>query len=281
MAVAVKQNLLIGALKDLISFGRTLLENVQKDIAEGGSSLETAHQKMSVLLGLMSAEAKFFDSIEKKKCYRDTSIFTIPTAEVRDHVESFLQLEVEWDSFLKRLDVQMQMSDTVLSHCPAAQTLSSDTWLVHVQTKENVSLGQYLGKGENLLLNLLEAQSVRVLVVSYGCLEGATFWLDQTGTEFDMLFDEERAVYRTLGLGSSFAKVMKFKSLLHYSELLAMNRPFPEVPPQFIDDLFQMGGDFVLDEGGKVIFSYRCISPVDRPSAAQILAAVSAHAGLS
>lgn len=114
----------------------------------------------------------------------------------------------------------------------------------------NVSLGQYLGKGENLLLvllrhfgwqpwrdhltelrkskvrepdtyenkyrhprhvvwiintavfcsqffllqSLLEAQSVRVLVVSYGCLEGAAFWLDQTGTEFDMLFDEERTV---------------------------------------------------------------------------------------
>lgn len=123
---------------------------------------------------------------------------------------------------------------------------------------------------------------MRVLVVSYGSLEGATFWLDQTGTEFDMLFDEERAVYQAFSLGSSFAKVMKFKSLLHYSEFMVMNRQFPEVPPQFIDDLFQMGGDFVLDEGGKVIFSYRCKSPVDRPSPAQILGAVSAHvSGLS
>uniref|UniRef100_A0A8C1VZV4 Uncharacterized protein n=1 Tax=Cyprinus carpio TaxID=7962 RepID=A0A8C1VZV4_CYPCA len=128
-----------------------------------------------------------------------------------------------------------------------------------------------------LTQKLLEAQSLRVLVVSYGSLEGATFWLDQTGYEFDMLLDAERAVYQVFGLGSSLSKVMKFKLMLHYSEILVMNRQLPDVPPQFLDDLFQMGGDFVLDQGGKVIFSYRCKSPVDRPSVPQILAAVSAH----
>lgn len=118
---------------------------------------------------------------------------------------------------------------------------------------------------------------MRVLVVSYGSLEGATFWLEHTGYEFDMLLDAERAAYQAFGLGSSISKVMKFKLLLHYSEMLVMNRQLPDVPPQFIDDLFQMGGDFVLDQGGEVIYSYRCKSPVDRPSVSQILAAVSAH----
>lgn len=124
---------------------------------------------------------------------------------------------------------------------------------------------------------LLEAQSLRVLVVSYGSLEGATFWLEQTGFEFDMLLDTERTVYKMFGLGSSMSKVMKFKLMFHYSEIMAMNRTLPEMPPQFIEDLFQMGGDFVLEQDGKVIFSYRCKSPVDRPSATQILATVSAH----
>lgn len=45
-----------------------------------------------------------------------------------------------------------------------------------------------------LIQKLLEAQSLRVLVVSYGSLEGATFWLDHTGYEFDMLLDAERVV---------------------------------------------------------------------------------------
>ncbi len=47
-------------------------------------------------------------------------------------------------------------------------------------------------------------------------------------------------MYQVLGLGSSISKVMKFKLLLHYSEMLVMNRQLPDVPPQFIDDLFQV-----------------------------------------
>lgn len=155
--VEVDQNILTGALKDLIAFVRTSLENVEKDVAKGGSLLETAHQKINILFGLMSAGAKFFNSLGVKNIKEAESIWEqfFQITEVRDNVESLLQLEVEWDSFLKCLDVQMQMSDTVLSEFPAAQTLSADTRLTHVQTKENVSLGQYMGKGENLLLVLL------------------------------------------------------------------------------------------------------------------------------
>lgn len=47
-------------------------------------------------------------------------------------------------------------------------------------------------------------------------------------------------VYQAFGLGSSISKVMKFKLLLHYSEILVMNRQLPDVSPQFIDDLFQV-----------------------------------------
>ncbi|KAI4892445.1 hypothetical protein NFI96_028548, partial [Prochilodus magdalenae] len=121
---------------------------------------------------------------------------------------------------------------------------------------------------------LLEAQSVQVLVVSYGSLEGAEFWLAQTGYGFDMVFDPERKVYQAFSLGSSFAKVIKFDNMLRYSEFHVAKRSFPQVPSEFIDDLFQMGGNFVLDEGGAVIFSHRCQNPVDRPSAEHILAAL-------
>ncbi|KAK2883699.1 hypothetical protein Q8A67_017336 [Cirrhinus molitorella] len=278
MATDEVQNALILALKELIGLGRTSLENVEKDVAKGGSWEDIVDKKIRPLFGLMSAGAKFFNSLGVKNQKEAESLWEqfFQNTEIRDNVEALLQLEVEWDSFLKRLDVQIQMSDTVLSQRPAVQTLSSDTRFIHVQTKENVSLDQYLKKGENLLLKLLDAQSLRVLVVSCGSLEGAMFWLDQTGYGFDMLLDAERAVYQAFSLGSSISKVMKFKLMLHYSEIL-VNRKLPEVPPQFIGDLFQMGGDFVVDQDGKVIFSYRCKSPVDRPSVTQILAAVSAH----
>lgn len=123
----------------------------------GGTLLDIANRKIRPLFGLMSAGAKFLNSLGVKNIKEAESIWEdfFQITEVRDNVESLLQLEVEWDTFLKRLDDQMKMSDTVLSQCPAAQMLSSDTQLINVQTKENVTLGQYLGKGENILLVLL------------------------------------------------------------------------------------------------------------------------------
>ncbi|KAK7133456.1 hypothetical protein R3I94_015366 [Phoxinus phoxinus] len=157
MATEVDQNTLIRALKEFKRFGRTALDNVENDVVKGGSSQENVNKKIRPLFGLMSAGAKFFNCLGVKNQKEAESLWEqfFQITEVRDDVEGLLQLEVEWDSFLKHLDVQMQMSDTILSQCPAAQTLSSDSRFMHVQTKENVSLSQYLGKGENLLLVLL------------------------------------------------------------------------------------------------------------------------------
>lgn len=120
----------------------------------------------------------------------------------------------------------------------------------------------------------LEARSVRVVVVSYGCLEGAQVWLQQTGCKFDMLLDPQRQIYKTFGLGSSYAKVMKFGTMLQYSEFVVQHRSFPDVPPQFLGDIYQMGGDFLLDEGGKVIFSHTSKTPIDRPKMGDLLAGI-------
>lgn len=56
----------------------------------------------------------------------------------------------------------------------------------------------------------------------------------------DWSVDDGSQVYQVFGLGSSVSKVMKFKLMLHYSEILVMNRQLPDVPPQFLDDLFQV-----------------------------------------
>lgn len=40
----------------------------------------------------------------------------------------------------------------------------------------------------------LEARSVRVLVVSFGSVEGAQIWLEQTGCSFEMVLDPQRKV---------------------------------------------------------------------------------------
>lgn len=120
----------------------------------------------------------------------------------------------------------------------------------------------------------LDAQSVRVLVVSFGSLEGSRLWLEQTGCTFNIVLDPHRMIYQSFGLVSSYARVMKFDCLLKYSEYGAVDRNFPDVPPNLLEDIYQMGGDFMLDERGTVMFRYPCKNPLDRPNVEHILKAV-------
>lgn len=128
---------------------------------------------------------------------------------------------------------------------------------------------------------LLEARSVRVLVVSFAGVEGAKLWLEQTGCTFTMLLDPQRKIYRSFGLGSSYAKVMKFSCLLQYSEYSAAQRDLPDIPPRLLEDIYQMGGDFLLDDAGSVLLSHPCKNPLDRPSLPDILQAADSAGSFS
>lgn len=120
---------------------------------------------------------------------------------------------------------------------------------------------------------LLEARSVRLLVVSFASMEAAQVWLEQTGSTLNTVLDRQRKVYRRFGLGSSYAKVMKFSCLLRYSEYGAVDRDFPDIPPRLLEDIYQMGGDFLLDDAGKVLLCHPCKTPLDRPTVTDILEA--------
>ncbi|KAM7376240.1 hypothetical protein PAMP_005983 [Pampus punctatissimus] len=167
--------------------------------------------------------------------------------------------------------------------------------------KRAVTLQKYLGKGKKILLVLirqfscllcrlhlkdleknkrsLDAHSVEVVVISFGCQEGASHWLQETSCQYDMLLDPDRKVrgqhqmYSAFGLGASLKKVLNFGNMLRYAEYVADNLEFPRGLASIQDDMFQLGGDFVLDEHGRVLFSHCCQSPIDRPSVEDILSA--------
>lgn len=120
---------------------------------------------------------------------------------------------------------------------------------------------------------VLKARSVKVLVVAFGSVEGAQMWFEQTGCNYNMVLDPQRTVYRSFGLGSSYAQVMKFGCLLQYGEYGAVDRDFPDVPPRLLEDIYQMGGDFLLDDAGKVLLCHPCKTPFDRPTVNDILQA--------
>uniref|UniRef100_V9L2L5 Selenoprotein L n=1 Tax=Callorhinchus milii TaxID=7868 RepID=V9L2L5_CALMI len=122
--------------------------------------------------------------------------------------------------------------------------------------------------------SLLDAVPIKVIVISFGCQEGALRWLQETGCQYNMLLDPSRKLYHAFGLGISVEKVWNVNVLNYYAEQKVASRPLPKQFENIIDDPHQLGGDFGLDQNGKVIFFHPSQSSTDRPSLSEILSAL-------
>ena len=88
---------------------------------------------------------------------------------------------------------------------------------------------------------------------------------------FPVLADEIRAVYHAYGLRrGSWWRVWGLSSVRAYGRLLRRGRRL-ERPT---DDTLQLGGDFVVDQDGRLAYAYRSTGPDDRPSVDDLLDAV-------
>ncbi|XP_016519343.1 selenoprotein L isoform X2 [Poecilia formosa] len=273
--VSVSEETLTGALSLLVSLGQILLQNAQQEAA---ASLQTfVPHKITTLFGLITAGENFYRRIGVKTKGEAEAVWQklYHHPAVREQVEELLKLENEWDSFLQSVDKDLQMTDEQLSGANPADSLSPDFVFTDARSKESVTLGQFLGQKLLLVLignfgwvpcrdhvaeleanqTLLEAQSVQVMVVSFGSVEGAQLWLEQTGCTFEMMLDSQRKVYRSFGLGSSFSKVLKFGCLMQLSEFSAADRDFPDFPHRLLEDIYQ---------GVKIVFT--AVSSVMRGS---------------
>ena len=56
------------------------------------------------------------------------------------------------------------------------------------------------------ILELFSDKNVAVVVVSFGAIQGARNWLEQTECGFPMFLDPERKLYKAFGLHRSLAK---------------------------------------------------------------------------
>ncbi|KAJ8270705.1 hypothetical protein GJAV_G00118290 [Gymnothorax javanicus] len=273
-------DVLVNALSDFLSAARKQLNETKNECSKGHPP-EKVSEIICGLFGSVVPAASFFTSLSVKSRVEAEELWktAYSRAEVRDRVEDFLQLEEDWDAFLQSQDAEQHKSDTLLRQDLKAGSLIGEMALTDARTGKTVNLAQYLGKGERLLLletnqGLLDAQSVRVLVVSFNGLEGAQCWLQETGCKYDMLLDPERKMYAAFGLGASYTKVFNFDTMLKYAEYMVLGRQFPQARSQFVSDFYQMGGDFVLDESGRVIYSQASQTPMNRPAIAEILAGI-------
>jgi len=114
-----------------------------------------------------------------------------------------------------------------------------------------------------------EALNGEVIVVSFGNVEGAKKWLQDTNCEFRMFVDPARLLYNAFGLKRSVAKVWRISALVFYAEQKRAGRKLVAMFEE--DDLTQMGGDFVFDKDGTLSLVYRSKVSTDRPSVEDLL----------
>ena len=94
---------------------------------------------------------------------------------------------------------------------------------------------------------------------------------------FPAVADPSRAAYQAFGLGrTSWAALLRPGVVFRYLRLVfrggRLRRPYKG------EDVLQLGGDFVLDRRGRVVYAYRSAEPTDRPSVQDLLRVVRAAA---
>lgn len=112
-----------------------------------------------------------------------------------------------------------------------------------------------------------------MLVVSFTPPAKAAAYLAKYPAPFPVVCDPEREAYRRFGLGrATWLRLFRPHAILGY--LRFMLRGWLPQKPMKKDDPLQLGGDFVLDAHGRIVFAHPSQDPVDRPSGKELLAVV-------
>ncbi len=115
-----------------------------------------------------------------------------------------------------------------------------------------------------------------VLMVSFEPPERVAWFGEGEAWPYPVLSDLARRAYAAFGLRRGAAgRVWSWDTARAYLR----GRGAGRVPRAPHGDLAQLGGDFVIDPAGTIVFAHRSENPDDRPPVQSILAAVRRAAG--
>jgi hypothetical protein len=116
-----------------------------------------------------------------------------------------------------------------------------------------------------------ELGDATVALITFTRVRNLRGYRSRLGLPFPVLADEDRAVYRAYGLGRGpWWRVYGWRTLTRYAQLLRGGRRL-ERPTE---DTLQLGGDFVVDRDGALVFAHRSKGPDDRPEVDDLIRAV-------
>jgi hypothetical protein len=124
-----------------------------------------------------------------------------------------------------------------------------------------------------LQLEAFQHLNGQVVAVSFTPPGRVAAFLSAHPLPFPAFSDPERKAYRTFSLGRTSWGAMLHPRVLWGYLKFTWRGTRPEKPEPG-EDLFQLGGDFVLDGAGRLVFAYPSKTSTDRPSVAVLLDAV-------
>lgn len=117
-----------------------------------------------------------------------------------------------------------------------------------------------------------------VLAVSFSPPERVATFLKMQPLPFPALADPTLTAYHDFELGrTSWSGLLGPRIVGRFATM--MLRGWLPRKPAAEDDIYQLGGDFVLDRNRRLTFAHRSADPTDRPALADLLRAVRAAVG--
>lgn len=123
----------------------------------------------------------------------------------------------------------------------------------------------------------LERRGIAVAVVSFAEPAKLVHYQEQHRWPFLLLADPQRKAYAAFTLRRlSWWRVFSPRTLRIYWRLMREGMARQQHGG---DDIYQSGGDFLLDRSGQLLYAHRSQDPADRPALANMLRAIDSAIG--
>uniref|UniRef100_A0A1X7V0E1 Alkyl hydroperoxide reductase subunit C/ Thiol specific antioxidant domain-containing protein n=1 Tax=Amphimedon queenslandica TaxID=400682 RepID=A0A1X7V0E1_AMPQE len=112
--------------------------------------------------------------------------------------------------------------------------------------------------------------SCNVVAIATGNRENAFTWIKKHNVPVPLFIDDEKFLYNCFGLGRR-CTLLGLHMIDRYATKVIKNDPIP--PAYSGDDLFLMGGDFILNERREVVYQF-ATEENERPTIDELLSSI-------